>query len=192
MLANRTYLGTHPWITFDLETYKFPARLWMLLGEAASKAKHIAGVPLAPQTAERFHLVFLAKGARATTAIEGNTLTEIQVQAQVRGTLTVPPSQKYLQQEVKNIIDACNWLREHLQGNGSKKITPEFCCELNARVLRDLQLEDGIAAQDAYGTSHPAEVTRENHDAAREDENCERHCPKKHLLPFFLQSRHHR
>jgi hypothetical protein len=28
------------------------------------------------------------------------------------------------------------------------------------------------------GTSHPAEVTHENHDAAREDENCERHCPK--------------
>jgi Fic family protein len=115
----------------------------MLLGESASKAKHIAGVPMAPHIAKEFHQVFLAKGARATTAIEGNTLTENQVQAQVEGTLTLPPSQKYLQQEVKNVIDACNWIMQDLASNGVKKITPEFCCELNARVLKDLEVEEG-------------------------------------------------
>jgi Fic family protein len=145
MLANRTYLQTHPWITFDLATDKFAPYTWMLLGEASSKAQHIAGVPLAPEIAKKFHIVFLAKGARATTAIEGNTLTEVQVQAQVEGTLNLPPSQKYLQQEVQNIIDACNWLMSDLAENGVKKITPDFCCELNARVLKDLELEEGIA-----------------------------------------------
>lgn len=143
MLARRTYDQTHPWITFDLGSSKFGAKTWMLLGEASSKAQHIAGVPLAPEIAKRFHTVFLAKGARATTAIEGNTLTEDQVEAQVEGKLDLPPSQKYLQQEVKNIVDACNWLTSDLHQNGVRKITPDFCCELNRRVLRDLDLPDG-------------------------------------------------
>jgi Fic family protein len=120
----------------------------MLLGEASSKAQHIAGVPLAPEIAHRFHTVFLAKGARAMTAIEGNTLTEDQVQAQVEGKLDLPPSQKYLQQEVKNIVDACNWLIDDLTDNGVRPITPEFCCELNRRVLMDLELpEDTVAGE---------------------------------------------
>jgi Fic family protein len=145
MLSKRTYLGTHPWLIFDLQAARFPARVWMLLGEAASKCKHIGGVPLAPHIAEQFHRVFLAKGARATTAIEGNTLTEDQVLAQVEGKLSLPTSQKYLQQEVQNIIDGCNWLIDDLATNGAREITPEFCCELNSRVLNGLGLEEGIS-----------------------------------------------
>ena len=118
----------------------------MLLAEAASKCTHIAGVPLAPKIAKELHSVFLAKGARATTAIEGNTLTEAQVKAQVEGKLSVPPSQKYLQQEVKNIIDSCNWLADDLQENGAREIDAAFCCDLNRRVLHDLRLEDGVQA----------------------------------------------
>jgi len=144
MLEKRTYLQTHPWITFDLRVEKFQPRAWMLLGEAASKAMHIAGVPLAPEIAQRFHCVFLAKGALATTAIEGNTLTLDQVEAQVAGTLKLPPSQRYLQQEVQNIIDTCNWLVKDLASAGPKKITREFCCDLNKRVLQGLELEDGV------------------------------------------------
>src|SRR5882672_5245593 len=131
MLAQRTYERTHPWITFNLDSQRFAPRTWMWLGEAASKCTHIAGVPLAPKIAKELHVVFLAKGARATTAIEGNTLTEDQVKAQIEGKLKLPPSQKYLQQEVKNIIDSCNWLIEDLKKNGPRDITAEFCCELN-------------------------------------------------------------
>jgi Fic family protein len=118
----------------------------MLLGETASKCIHIAGVPLAPKVADELHKVFLAKGVRATTAIEGNTLTEEQVKAQIEGKLSLPPSQKYLQQEIKNIFESCNWLVTDLQANGPREITKEFCCELNRRVLRDLKLEEGAVA----------------------------------------------
>jgi Fic family protein len=144
MLEKRTYLQTHPWITFDLGLEKFQPRTWMLLGEAASKALHIAGVPLAPEIARQFHCVFLAKGALATAAIEGNTLTLDQVEAQVAGKLKLPPSQRYLQQEVQNIIDTCNWLVADLARSGPKTITLEFCCDLNSRVLKDLELEEGV------------------------------------------------
>lgn len=146
MLAKRTYEQTHPWITFDLDSRRFSPRVWILLGEAASKASHIAGVPLAPKVAKELHTIFLAKGARATTAIEGNTLTEEQVKAQVEGKLSLPPSQKYLQQEVQNIIDSCNWLLDDLKANGAREITAEFCCDLNRRVLHGLDLEEGVEA----------------------------------------------
>ncbi|MBB3612028.1 Fic family protein [Rhizobium sp. BK602] len=144
MLAKRTYTTTHPWITFDLGSEKFSPQTWMLLGEATSKAKHIAGVPLAPAAAKTLYQVFLAKGARATTAIEGNTLTEEQVVAQVEGKLHLPPSQQYLQQEVQNIIDACNVLVNSLANGGPKKIDLEFCCSLNSMVLKNLELESGV------------------------------------------------
>lgn len=144
MLTKRTYAKTHPWIKFDLQTSSFGATTWMLLGEAASKAKHIAGVPLAPEAAHQLYEVFLAKGAMATTAIEGNTLTEDQVLQQVRGKLKLPPSQQYLQQEVQNIIDACMWLLKELHEHGPRAIDADFCCEMNARVLNKLELEDGV------------------------------------------------
>ena len=144
MLAKRTYLTTHPWITFDLGSDRFSPQTWMLLGEATSKAKHIAGVPLEPGAAKKLYQVFLAKGARATTAIEGNTLTEEQVVAQVEGRLQLPPSQQYLQKEVQNVIDACNGLVRSIAKHGPRKIDLQFCCELNAMVLDGLDHEDGV------------------------------------------------
>jgi Fic family protein len=144
MLQKRTFQRTHPWIKFEIDTKRFDPETWMLLGEAVSKAKHIAGVPLAPKAASRLYEIFLAKGARATTAIEGNTLTEEQVEAQVRGKLDLPPSQKYLQTEVQNIVDACYQLVRDLDHNGPTKIDADFCCRLNAMVLKDLDLEDDV------------------------------------------------
>lgn len=40
---------------------------------------HLAGALLKPETADEMNLVYLAKGAHATTAIEGNTLSEEEV-----------------------------------------------------------------------------------------------------------------
>lgn len=153
MLGKRTYERTHPWLIFDLRANRFSPTTWMLLGEATSKAKHIAGVPLAPEIARKMHALFLAKGAQATTAIEGNTLTEEQVKAAVEGKLRLPPSQKYLQQEVQNVIDGCNQIVDDLTAFGPQIITPDFCLKLNAQVLKDLELEEGIL---------PGEIRRHN------------------------------
>ncbi|MCP5050240.1 MAG: Fic family protein, partial [bacterium] len=72
-VKKRKYLGSHPWISFKLNTSAFDPKIWMLLGESHSKCQHIAGVPLKPEAAEELHRVYLFKGASATTAIEGNT-----------------------------------------------------------------------------------------------------------------------
>src|SRR5256885_1717048 len=100
----RRYEPSHPWISFRIgDLSRAPADLWALLGEARSKIEHLAGVPLLPATAEQLHQVYLAKGALATTAIEGNTLSEEQVLNHLQGKLNLPPSQSYLAQEVAQL-----------------------------------------------------------------------------------------
>lgn len=138
---------THPWINFKLRLPLDDYRLWMRLGEIASKCEHLAGVPLRPDVAEELHRVFLAKGALATTAIEGNTLSEEQVRRIMDGNLKLPPSQKYLEQEVRNIIDLCNE-ETRLQLAQDEVERPRLCPELihtyNRRVLHDLDVGDDV------------------------------------------------
>ncbi|MDP2808126.1 MAG: Fic family protein [bacterium] len=100
-------------------------------------------MPLRPQTAKEMHLIYLAKGAAATTAIEGNSLSEEQVLQHMDGTLKLPPSKEYLAQEVGNIITACNQIGERLR-NGNDTLTPETIKEFNKQALDKLTLEKDI------------------------------------------------
>jgi hypothetical protein len=104
----KTYEQTHPWLKFDADFSALSPSLWIILGACQSKCEHIALVPLRPDTRQKLFNIYLAKGALASTAIEGNTLTEQQVLQHLEGRLTLPPSQQYLQKEVDNIVKACN------------------------------------------------------------------------------------
>jgi Fic family protein len=117
--------------------------LWLLLGEAASKCEHVAGVPLRPSTAQALHQLYLAKGALATTAIEGNTLTEKEVLARLQGKLKLPHSKEYLGQEVDNIVAACNRIGERLR-TGDVALTAERVCDFNRQVLEKLTLDENV------------------------------------------------
>jgi hypothetical protein len=64
--------------------------LWLLLGEATSKSDHARRVLLRPEVAEELPRVFLVKGALATTAIEGNTLSEEEARKGVDDELKYP------------------------------------------------------------------------------------------------------
>jgi Fic family protein len=139
----RTFERTHPWLSFQIDLRKAQPPLWLLLGEAASKFEHIAGVPLRPATAQLLHQLYLAKGALATTAIEGNTLTEKEVLARLQGKLKLPPSKEYLGQEVDNIVTACNRIGERVR-NGDTALTTERVCEFNRQVLENLALDEGV------------------------------------------------
>ena len=139
----RTYEASHRWLRFSLDLRPAAPRLWMLLGEAASKCEHIAAVPLEPATAERLHRLYLAKGALATTAIEGNTLTEQEVLAHLEGRLQLPKSKEYLAQEIDNIVRACNELPK-AAAEGGVALTADRVCAFNRQVLEGLKVEDGV------------------------------------------------
>lgn len=145
MDKRRTYERTHPWITFRLDTRKAKPTLWMALGEAQSKCEHIAGVPLRPATQRELHQLFLAKGALATTAIEGNTLTEAEVRKHLEGKLELPPSREYLRQEIDNILTALQqiWNSETQQPSNGR-ITPEEVRQFNKLVLDKLEVAEEV------------------------------------------------
>lgn len=142
--AQRSYLTSHPWITFRAGLGSAPPRMWMLLGEAVSKCDHLAGVPLRVDTANRLHQIYMAKGVLATTAIEGNTLSEEQALEAVEGHLKVPPSQEYLAQELQNIIDAANMICEDVNSGADLALSPATINRYDEIVLRDLEVASEV------------------------------------------------
>ncbi len=100
---------------------------------------------LKPETGRQLHQLFLARGVLATTAIEGNTLSEDDALKAIEGTLKLPESQQYLGQEIQNIIDAANEIKEEMvESEASPRISPATIKHYNEVVLRDLPLSDGV------------------------------------------------
>ncbi len=138
------YETTHPWLRFALRLPPDDARLWLTLGEITSKVQHLSGAPLRPDVAEDLHQIYLAKGVLATTAIEGNTLSEEQVRQLIDGKLDLPKSQKYLQQEVQNVVDLCNHEARQLLDHGTERnLCMDLIRDYNRGVLKGLELPDG-------------------------------------------------
>lgn len=147
MAETRTYQETHPWLKFQLDLRRLDYTLWIQLGEVQAKCEQVAGVPLLPDVEEYLHQVFLAKGALATTAIEGNTLSEQDALDLVRGELELPPSKEFLGKEIRNIVNACNDIPEGIISGEHLKLTVDRIKELNALVLHDLPLTEGVSPQ---------------------------------------------
>lgn len=139
-----TYQTSHPWLTFKLDLRRLPADFWILAGEAVSKCEHLAGVALDPETASKLMTVYLAKGALATTAIEGNTLTEDEARRRVEGRLRLPPSKEYLGVEIDNIVAASNALAEQYGSGAPLRITCALIERFNRDVLRGLALDEQV------------------------------------------------
>jgi Fic family protein len=140
----RTFEGTHPWIKFTGDFKKASPKLWLMLGACKSKCEHIAKVPLRPHTAKELYKVYLAKGALATTAIEGNTLSEKEVLDHLDGKLKLPPSREYLAREIDNIVNGCNGILSSIIEGKPPIISTDRICELNRTVLNGLSLEEGV------------------------------------------------
>ncbi len=141
----KKYEKTHSWISFRVDFSNATPNLWMKLGEAQSKSDHIAGVPLRPSTAQNLNLIYLSKGIHATTAIEGNTLSEEEVKERIQGKKDLPPSQEYLGQEVDNVLNAYNSVLGLLrEGKIFDQFTPELIKEFNQSVLDKLPLPDEV------------------------------------------------
>lgn len=83
------------------------------LGECSALVKAISNIPLKPEYRRKLLQVSLIKGAQATTAIEGNTLTEEEIEKIQEG-WKLPASREYQEIEVKNVIDALNNLLEEI------------------------------------------------------------------------------
>lgn len=144
MPDSKPYLDSHPHIDFQVDLRSTSPVIWLLLGEAKSKCQHVGGALLSPMAAEELMRVYLAKGMLATTAIEGNTLSEDEVRRILDRTLELPPSREYLEREITNVLAAYNLAREELLGDPDLPFSVGRLCEYNRLVLDGLELEKDV------------------------------------------------
>jgi len=144
-MSQSEYLETHPFLNFQPDLRRAGPRFWALLGEAKSKSEHLSNAPLLPRTFHELHQIYLAKGAAATTAIEGNTLSEKEVRGVLEGSFKAPPSKAYLQQEVQNILDASTTL---LVRDGKKTLSVSDLLAFNRQALEKLPFEPEVTPGD--------------------------------------------
>ena len=139
----RGYSESHPWISFRIDLQRAGADFWMLLGEARSKVDHLSLALLKPAVAEEMQQVYLAKGAQATTAIEGNQLSEEEVAEIVAGQAPpAPPSQQYQRREIENILAAFNRITNDLFAGGSADISVDDLRQFDRDVLSGIEDDD--------------------------------------------------
>lgn len=137
----RRYERSHPWLEFKASMREADPKLWLQLGEIQSKTQYIANVPLRPDVRDLMHRVYLAKGAAATTAIEGNTLTEEEVRGLLDKTIELPPSKEYLAREVDNVIEAFREIATAvLESPGLQPISLGEVLHYNELVLKGLEV----------------------------------------------------
>jgi len=95
-------------------------------------------MPLKPQYRDKLLHVSLIKGAQATTAIEGNTLSEEEI-AKIEEDWSLPPSKEYLGIEVKNILEAFNTLlKEVIVDNNSRIVSPDLIRDFHKMISKNL------------------------------------------------------
>ncbi len=122
--------------------------IMFLLGQCQAYVKAICDTSILPENHQKLLNVSLVRGAHATTAIEGNTLTEEDIERIQRGH-NLPPSRAYQEIEVRNVIDAYNeLLQEVVYKNEISKITPDLIKRLHVLVSKGLGVHlDAIPGQ---------------------------------------------
>ena len=130
-------MGEYPHITFQKKWVLDEETIYRL-GQSECIIQSISSMPLMPENRKRLLTVSLRKGARATTAIEGNTLSEEDIEKMEAGE-KLPPSKEYLQIEVQNIIDALNKIRDEVIKEEKNAILfPELIENFNRQVGQNL------------------------------------------------------
>lgn len=132
-----TYYRDFPHISFAKE-WTITEETAFLLGRCEAMMQIISDTPIDPNYRESLYLVSLRKGARATTAIEGNTLSEEEVMRIQEGQ-HLPPSKEYLEIEVSNIIEALNSIRNAVILNHEDVlVSPELILKFHQMVGKNL------------------------------------------------------
>lgn len=118
--------------------WEISSDLSLLLGECVAYTRVLREVPLLPDEHKRLLLVSLRRGALATTAIEGNTLTEADLELILDKHQNLAESKQYLQVEVENIINAMNRIKDDLLKGSDKIIDPSLIKYFHKLITQNL------------------------------------------------------
>jgi Fic family protein len=146
-----------------------------LLGQCEAIVRAICDTPLEPGYHQHLKMVSLRKGAQATTAIEGNTLSEDEI-AKVAAGQSLPPSKEYQEIEVRNILAAMNSLADEvIEAHHTEAIAPELLQRFHELIGKNLgehfKAVPGKFAT-AYRTVGPYRCPRPEHIVSLVTEFC--------------------
>jgi Fic family protein len=134
----------HQHLIFKKHWELTPQTLYQL-GECDALVQTISNIPLKPENRDKLLQVALIKGAQATTAIEGNTLSDEEIKKIQEGLEKglnkelLPPSRQYQEIEVRNIINAFNQLlQEVISENKINIINPQLIKKFHKMISKDL------------------------------------------------------
>ena len=115
------------------------SNIHFLLGECEVYIKAICNTPILPNHYKKLMHVALVKGAQATTAIEGNTLSDNEIEELIQGKQELPPSRDYLGKEVTNVFAALNsLLNEIVKENKCDYIELDLLKRFHHMIGKDL------------------------------------------------------
>ena len=126
-----------PYLLF-VKKWRIDGGLEYCSGQCDAMVDAISLAPLLPRFRQALHSLSMRKGAQATTAIEGNTLSEDEIERVSLGEV-LPPSQAYQQREVENILAAFNTLlAETVEQDRSDLISPVMLLRFHEMIGREL------------------------------------------------------
>jgi Fic family protein len=130
-------MDTHKHISFRKD-WNIDTDCAYMLGECEAYVRALRDMPLKPQYRDKLLRVSLIKGAQATTAIEGNTLSQEEI-AKIEEGWSLPPSKEYLEIEVKNILRAFNTLlKEVIVENKDRIVSPDLIQDFHTMIAKNL------------------------------------------------------
>jgi Fic family protein len=127
----------YPHIKFS-KHWELSERSIYLLGSCEAIVRAICHMPMQPEHRRHLLKVSLIKGAQATTAIEGNTLTDAEIERVSQGE-SLAQSKQYQEREVRNILDAMNLIFQEVAIDGHDNlISPTLIKRFHRMVGKDL------------------------------------------------------
>ena len=140
----RTYEETHKWIDFRFDLSKAPSRFWYLIGQAVARVLNASFVLLPPKERARLERIYLARGIASTVAIEGNPATvEDVLRLQDEGTMGLPPSRQYQEQEIRNIHELYGEIRKYRSWSHLPPVGVETILSYNRTILKGIERKEG-------------------------------------------------
>lgn len=141
----RKYQSTHAHISFSLDMTGNEYDIWLMLGAAESKCRHMAGIPLRPEKQKEINRITFTKGIHATTAIEGNMLSVAEVNTIINSPdIQFGRSKAYQRREVENAVKLYNEVIEEIKRTGTCRVGVDALMSDDAGFLDGLELRDGV------------------------------------------------
>ena len=158
----KTQKQTYPWITFEFKPDQMPYPVWVLLGEASLACEQVRQAALAAREGDLIGYVASLQGIVANASLDGNSLSEDQVDRLLEGSLQLPPSQVFLEREIRNLVKAVSWTKARTR-SGDRDTGPWAIQMLNAQVLKELPSSNGSSAGEyraavSQGSVHPEDI----------------------------------